>query len=196
MYIHFISSTNNGDNVTRQYNYISFQEAEEIDNLKYTTINRHKICVLHVIIYYMYMFSKEKQLNTEHGVYLIDISIFLVLIHQTWKSFSRDNINPLAKRKRDLILNIRRKIFRDVYGFLRHRKPRLLMYFEGALWLERMYSLVHVNAMHLMDLPCSTIIQLKILTTFRILLHTLMNPWKHLPMADERKSISGSVLKG
>lgn len=96
----------------------------------------------------MYIFSKEKQLNTEHGVYLIDISIFLVLIHQTWKSFSRDNINPLAKRKRDLILNIRRKIFRDVYGFLRHRKPRLLMYFEGALWLERMYSLVHVNAMH------------------------------------------------
>lgn len=148
MYIHFISSTNNGDNVTRQYNYISFHEAEEIDNLKYTTINRHKICVLHVIIYYMYIFSKEKQLNTEHGVYLIDISIFLVLIHQTWKSFSRDNINPLAKRKRDPILNIRRKKFRDVYGFLRHRKPRLLMYFEGALWLERMYSLVHVNAMH------------------------------------------------
>lgn len=109
-----ISSTNNGDDVTRQYNYISFQEAEEIENLKYTTINRHKICVLHVIIYYMYIFSKEKQLNTEHGVYLIDISIFLVLIHQTWKSFSRDNINPLAKRKRDLILNIRRKIFRDV----------------------------------------------------------------------------------
>lgn len=79
MYIHFISSTNNGDNVTRQYNYISFQEAEEIDNLKYTTINTYKICVLHVIIYYMYIFSKEKQLNTEHGVYLIDISIFFSL---------------------------------------------------------------------------------------------------------------------
>lgn len=47
-----------------------------------------------------------------------------------------------------------------------------------------------------MNLPCSTFIQLKILTTFRILLHTLMIPWKHLPMADERKSISGSVLKG
>lgn len=68
MYINCISSTNNGDDVTRQYNYISFQEAEEIDNLKYTTINTYKICVLHVIIYYMYIFSKEKQLNTEHGV--------------------------------------------------------------------------------------------------------------------------------
>lgn len=78
MYIHFISSTNNGDNVTRQYNYISFQEAEEIDNLKYTTINTYKICVLHVILYYMYIFSKEKQLNTEHGVQIIDISIYLV----------------------------------------------------------------------------------------------------------------------
>lgn len=99
----------------------------------------------------MYIFSKEKQLNTEHGVYLIDISIFLVLIHQTWKSFSRGNINPLAKRKRDLILNIRRKIFRDVYGFLRHRKPRLLMYFEGALWLERTCKCYALNGFAMLN---------------------------------------------
>lgn len=99
MYIHCISSTNNGDDVTRQYNYISFQEAEEIDNLKYTTINMHKICVLHVIIYYMYIFSKEKQLNTEHGVYLIDISIFLVLIHQPSKSFSKKQYQSTGLKK-------------------------------------------------------------------------------------------------
>lgn len=51
VYIYCISSTNNDDDVTRQYNYVSFQEAGEIDNLKYTTINMYKICVLHVITY-------------------------------------------------------------------------------------------------------------------------------------------------
>lgn len=105
MYIHFISSTNNGDDVTRQYNYISFQEADEIDNLKYTTINMHKICVLHVIIYYMY-YSETIKHRTRcitywyKYIFSLDTSALEIISKKQYQSTGLEKARPDLKHQK------------------------------------------------------------------------------------------------